>query len=172
MIATPNRCKEIENEIKQFAGMVDGRLDGMSVYFSVKEMHERAGSSVYRTRPSGRFQINVSVPGQNRQAIFRTKKKDGTYNIADVVDALKVNAVYRKGEINRASAQAANADVAENIRTTYKLKHSYVSAYARTGDSFCAPSTVVGKVAIQISFGSVTPEVAEKIMAFAKSLEA
>lgn len=165
---------QIYQEICNAAGIDNGSIDGVFVYFSVKEMRQKVGSSVRKTQPSGRFQINVSVPGERRDRIFRTKVKDGSFDLEAVVDALKTAARIRKAEIDRAAARTANRDAAELIRNdpSLKLTKTYVSAYASSANSFVAPSTVEGLINVQINFGDVTPEVAAKILAFAKSLEA
>lgn len=168
-----NKQTQIIDEIKTAAGIVDGRLNGVYVYFSVKEMYERTGSSVWNRKPSGRYQINVATPSFNRRdAIFRTKVKDGSYDLAGVVSALKTLAAANLEELKRGLAREANKDVAKDIREAYPLKQSYVSSYVGSCGSFCAPANVEGLVSVQIHFGNVTPEMAEKILAFAKSLEA
>lgn len=139
-------------------------------YYTVKEMYMKTG--LYRTEPSGRYQINVSVPGERRDRIFRTKVKDGSFDVMSVADACRDQIRLRRAENERERARTANRDVAKNIRETYKLNHTYVSAYAGSQGSYVAPSTVEGLVTVQLNFGSVTPEKAEAIMAFAKSLEA
>lgn len=141
-------------------------------YYTVKEMYCRVGSSMYRTEPSGRYQINVSVPGERRDRIFRTKVKDGSFDVMSVADACRDQISSRRAEIARERARANNQDVAKNIRDTYKLNKTYVSSYAGSQGSYVAPSSVEGLVTIQLNFGSVSPEKAEAIMAFAKSLEA
>lgn len=167
-----NKEDQIYKDICEVASVENSRLNGTYVYFSVKEMREREGSSVYRTRPSGRYQINVSIPGERRDRIFRTKKADGSYDILNVVDAIKLQARIRKDEADREAARVANKDLAETIRAKYKLQRTYVSAYAGSAGSYCAAAPVEGKLNVQINFGAVDPAVAEKIMAFAQSLEA
>ena len=141
-------------------------------YYTVTEMRCRVGHSKYRTEPSGRYQINVSVPGERRDRIFRTKVKDGSFDVMSVADACKDQIRIRLAEQARENARNANKDVAENIRNTYKLNNTYVSSYAGSAGSYVAPSTVEGLVVVQLNFGSISPEKAEAIMAFAKSLEA
>jgi conjugal transfer/entry exclusion protein len=113
----------------------------------------------------------VSVPGGGRDQIFRTKVKDGSFNMPDVIGALHTQVRYRKAVDAVEQAKEANRDVAERIRGQYKLKNSYVSAYVGGAGSFCAPAGVEGMINVQVNFGVVSPEVAEKIMAFAKSLD-
>lgn len=163
---------QIYQQICDTAGIVDSKLNGVAVYFSVKEMYERDGSSVYRRRPSGRYQINVSSFGSRRDTIFRTKIKDGSFNMLDVVDAIKAQARFRLAETEREAAKEANKDVAETIRNRFKLTKTYVSAYSGSSGSYCAPAPVKGLLNVQINFGAVDPAIAEKIMAFAQSLEA
>lgn len=166
------KIAEIKNLINTAAGIVDGNIDGVWVWYEVKEMQEKVGFSSWKTQPSGRFQINVSHPGERRDRIFRTKKADGSFNVLDVVEAIKSQHRARKSEIDREVARKSNADVAEAIRTSYVGKTKYISSYASSTSTFVAPSSVEGKVAVQINFGSVDPEVARKIMAFVNALEA
>ena len=161
---------EIRIQIEEACGMVDNKIDGTYVYFSVKEMHGKLGHSSYRTVPLGRYQINVSNPHGNRECIFRTKK-GGTFDLEGVKQAILTQARARRDEQNREAAKSANQGVAEAIRNKYPMKSTYVSAYAGSTGSFCAPSTVEGLVQVQISFGSVDPETAEKILAFAQSIK-
>lgn len=163
---------QIYQNICEVAGIENGRLDGVPVYFSVKEIRCKTRSSVWKTEPSGRYQINVSVPNARRERIFRTKLKDGSYDILGVVDAIKLAARQRRVEMDRELARQANKDVAESIRSKYKLNKTYVSSYAGSAGSFCAPAPVEGLVNVQINFGAVDPAIAEKIMAFAQSLGA
>ena len=160
---------EIRNKIEEACGIVDNRIDGTYVYFSVKEMHGKLSS--FHTIPLGRYQINVPNPYGNRDTIFRTKK-DGSFDLAAIKEAIFVHARARHEEQKREAAKTANQGVAEAIRNKYPMKSTYVSAYAGSTGSFCAPSTVEGLVQVQISFGSVDPETAEKILAFAQSIKA
>lgn len=166
----------IRAQIEDICNIKNGEIDGVRVSFSVKEMFEKVPSSVYRTRPSGRFQINVHPAEYRRRVrdtIFRTKKADNSFNVLDVKDAIMNQQRVRKDSFNREGVRASNESVATKIRETYPLKGRFVSSYApTTGGCFLAPSTIEGKVAVQINFGHVTPDVAEKIMAFAQSLEA
>ena len=139
-------------------------------YYTVKEMYTKTG--LYRSEPSGRYQINVDVPGERRARIFRTKVKDGSFDVMSVADACNDQIRQRRAEQERERARASNQDVAKNIRETYKLHKTYVSAYVGSSGSYVAPSSVEGLVTVQLNFGSVSPEKAEAIMAFAKSLEA
>ena len=166
-----NKQTEIASQINQAAGIVDYKKDGVYAFFDVKEMYSKAGSSAWKTSATGQFQINVHVPGEKRDRIFRTKIKDGSFDMAGVVNAINDAVGRRKAEKDREAARNANKGAAERIRETYKLGRTYVSSYASSSNSFCAPSSVEGKVVVQLNFGSVDTEVAEKIMAFAKSLE-
>ena len=161
---------EIRSKIEEFCGFVDNKIDGIRVYFTVKEMHGKVGSSVYRTQPLGRYQINVNNPYGNRDCIFRTKK-DGSFDLEAIKEAMLDLARARRADKNREAARDANKDMAEALREKYKMKHTFVSGYAGSTGSFCAPSTVEGLVQVQISFGSVDPEIAEKILAFAQSIK-
>jgi hypothetical protein len=166
---------EIYEAISAVAGIAeDGTLDGVPVYFSVKEMRQRVGSSVWKAEPSGRFQINVDLPGQSRDRIFRTKLKDGSFDLEGVIDALKTSVRIRNAEIKREATRNANKDAAAAIRNdpALKLNKTYVSGYAASANSFVAPSTVEGLINVQINFGAVDPETAVKILAFAKSMGA
>jgi hypothetical protein len=165
-------ANDIRDAIKTQAGIVNGNLGNVPVWFDVKEMQEKVGSSVYRTKPSGRFQINVSVPGSRRERIFRTKKADGSFDLFGIVEVLQIQAAARLREINAESARQSNVQAAELIRGEFKSKTRYVSGYASSTSSFVAPSATEGKVAVQINFGSVSPEAAMKIAAFVNSLEA
>lgn len=165
-------ANDIRDAIKTQAGIIDGNLGNVPVWFDVKEMQEKVGSSVYRTKPSGRYQINVSVPGTRRDRIFRTKKADGSFDLFGVVEVLQLQAAARLREINAESARRSNTQAAELIRGEFKSKTRYVSGYASSTSSFVAPSATEGKLAVQINFGSVSPEVAMKIAAFVNSLEA
>lgn len=166
---------KIKEQIEDFCGIVDGKIDGIYVSFEVKEMFEKVPSSVYRTRPSGRFQINVrpaEYRRRSRDTIFRTKKGTNAFNILDVKEAImaqiKVKKIIQSSEDNRMSNEA----VAAELRDKFKFKTKYISSYAPAStDSFVAPSVVEGKVAVQIHFGQVTPEVAERILAFVQTLE-
>lgn len=162
---------EIVQQICEVAGIEMGNLNGTPVWFSVKEMREKDGYSSWRTRPSGRYQINVGVPGERRERIFRTKVKDGSYDILGVVDAIKTQARIHKYQKECELARQSNRDAAELIREDIKLKHTYVSGYASSPNTFCAPATTEGKVAVQVYFGNVDPETAVKIFQFAQSLE-
>jgi hypothetical protein len=161
---------EIRTQIEEACGIVDNKIDGIYVYFSVKEMIDKIGSSMYRTIPLGRYQINVDNPYGNRDCIFRTKK-GGTFDLEGVKQAILTQARARHEQGKREAAKLANQGVAEAIRNKYPMKNTYVSAYAGSTGSFCAPSTVEGLVQVQISFGSVDPETAEKILAFAQSIK-
>lgn len=161
---------EIRIKIEEACGIVDNKIDGTYVFFSVKEMNGKMGSSVYRTIPLGRYQINVDNPYGNRDCIFRTKK-DGSFDLAAVKEAILTQARARRERAQREAAKSANQSRAEAIRNKYPIKSTYVSAYAGSTGSFCAPSTVEGLVQVQISFGSVDPETAEKILAFAQSIK-
>lgn len=165
-------ANDIRDAIKTQAGIIDGNLDNVPVWFDVKEMQEKVGSSVFRTKPSGRFQINVSVPGERRDRIFRTKKADGSFDLFGVVEVLQIQATARKRDINAEATRRSNVEAADLIRSEFKSKTRYVSGYASSTSSFVAPSATEGKVAVQINFGSVSPEVAMKIAAFVNSLEA
>lgn len=162
---------QIYEEIRTAAGIDNGAIADMYVYFSVKEMRQKVGSSVWKTEPSGRFQINVSVPG-DRDRIFRTKVKDGSYDLEAVLGAIRDQVRIRRAAMDREAARTANRDAAEEIRNEYKLTKTHVSAYASSANTFVAPSTVEGLINVQINFGAVSPEVARKIMEFAQSLEA
>lgn len=166
---------KIKEQIENFCGIEDGKIDGIRVSFEVKEMFEKVPNSVYRTQPSGRFQINIRpavYSPRARDTIFRTKKADNSFSILDVKDAIiaqvNVRKIHQSSEANRISNQAA----AEELRQKFTFKNKYIGNYvlSNTG-SFVAPSVVEGKVAVQINFGQVTPEVAKKILAFTKSLE-
>lgn len=165
-------ANDIRDAIKTQAGIVNGNLGSVPVWFDVKEMQEKAGSSVFRTKPSGRFQINVSVPGTRRARIFRTKKADGSFDLFGIVEVLQLQATARKRDINAESTRRSNVEAADLIRSEFKSKTRYVSGYASSTSSFVAPSATEGKIAVQINFGSVSPEVAMKIAAFVNSLEA
>ena len=165
-------ANDIRDAINTQAGIVNGNLGNAPVYFSVKEMQEKVGSSVYRTKPSGRFQINVSVPGSRRDRIFRTKKVDGSFDLFSVVETLQAQAAARVREINAEAARRSNVQAADLLRSEFKSKNRYVSSYIGSTSSFVAPSATEGKVAVQIYFGTVSPEVAMKIAAFVNSLEA
>lgn len=161
---------QIYKNICETAGIVDGMLNGVRVYFTVKEMYDR--NSGYRPQPSGRYQINVSSFGSRRDTIFRTKVKDGSFDILGVIDAVKTQARVRQAEAEREATINMNRDAAEALREKYKFKSRFVSAYTGSAGSFCAPSSVEGKINVQMNFGAVDPEVAEKIFAFVQSLEA
>lgn len=165
---------QIAIDICQAAGIVNGSLDGIIVYFGVKQMYERTSTYSSTRVPAGRFQINVSVPGERRDRIFRTKVKDGSYDMAAVVGALRDQARIRKSKQDREAARRSNQNAAELIRNdpALKLNNTYVSGYASSANSFVAPAPVEGKISVQINFGAVDPETAVKILAFAKSLEA
>ena len=165
-------ASDIRYSINTGLSIVDGNYSNVPVYFSVKEMQEKVGSSLYRTKPSGRFQINVSVPGERRDRIFRTKKADGSFDLAAVVEAIETQRASRIREINVEATRRSNVEAADLIRTEFKSKSRYVSSYASSTSSFVAPSATEGKVAVQINFGAVSPEVAMKIAAFVNSLEA
>ena len=165
-------ASDIRDAIKTQAGIIDGNLGNVPVWFDVKEMQEKISTSLYRTKPSGRFQINASVPGERRDRIFRTKKADGSFDLFGVVEVLQIQAASRLREINAESARRSNSQAAELIRGEFKSKTRYVSGYASSTSSFVAPSATEGKIAVQINFGSVSPEVAMKIAAFVNSLEA
>ena len=165
-------ANDIRDAIKTQAGIVNGNLGSVPVWFDVKEMQEKVGSSVFRTKPSGRFQINVSVPGERRDRIFRTKKVDGSFDLFGVVEVLQLQATARKRDINAEATRRSNVEAADLIRSEFKSKTRYVSGYASSTSSFVAPSATEGKVAVQINFGAVSPEVAMKIAAFVNSLEA
>lgn len=167
-----NTITSIRNTILAAAGIAaDGTLDGTSVYFEVKEMQKK-GQYSWQRIPSGRFQINVNIPGVTRDSIFRTKIADGSFNVDDVVKAIKHQVEIKKARKEAENARLANVDVAESIRNEFKSKTKYISSWASSTSSFVAPSATEGKVAVQINFGLVDPEVARKIMAFVTSLEA
>ena len=166
-----DRIKEIREQIIEVAGIVDGKIDGVYVYFHVKEMNTRDRCSVWKVTPSGRFQINVDVPGGGRDKIFRTKLKDGSFDVLGVVDAIKAQVAHTKREREIAATVNMNDAVAEQLRNKYPLKHTYVSAYKGSSSSYVAPSTALGEMYVQINFGSVPPEVAAKIMEFAQSIK-
>jgi len=161
---------EIRNKIQEACGIVDNKIDGVYVFFTVKEMHGKEGFSAWRTKPLGRYQINVDSTFGNRPRIFRTKK-DGSFDLEAIKEAVLDLARARRAEQNREDARKANQGMAEVLREKYKMKSTYVSAYAGSTGSFCAPSAVEGFVQVQISFGSVDPETAEKILAFAQSIK-
>jgi len=172
MSETRNKMLMIENKIKEVAGIEGSKLNGVHVYFDVKEMQQRVGSSVWRVQPSGRFQINVNIPTENRPRIFRTKKVDGSFDVLAVVDAIKLQATIRKRQLDAETARRSNEGAADTIREKYKLTKTFVSSYAYKPSSFCVPASIEGFVNVQINFGTVDPATAEKIMAFAQSLEA
>lgn len=161
---------EIRNKIVEACGIVDNKIDGIHVYFTVKEMHGKEGYSAWRTKPLGRYQINVNSTYGNRDRIFRTKK-DGSFDLGAIKEAILDLVRVRREDKNREAARNSNKDMAEALREKYKMKSTYVSAYAGSTGSFCAPSTVEGLVQVQISFGSVDAETAEKILAFAQSIK-
>lgn len=169
-----NTVQQIRESINLAAGITLDGMDGVNVYFSVKEMYEKVGMSSWKTQPSGRFQINVDVPGSRRDRIFRTKKADGSFDINGVVEALKQQAQVLKRRDEQDAARRSNVEAAELIRNdpTLKLKNTYLSSYVSSTSSFVAPSSTPGKVSVQIYFGQVDAETAAKILAFAKSLEA
>lgn len=167
------REKEITKQIEEFVGMEHGRIDGTAVYFSVKEMYAKVNGSVWRREPMGRYQINVPSTYGNRDKIFRTKK-DGSFDLLAVGDAIKAYHQYRKRQDAMMMAREQNRDVVERIREEAKaggLK-KYISSYSTIGNTFVAPSSTTGLVDVQINFGSVDPETARKILAFAQSMEA
>lgn len=164
---------EIKKQIEEFTGIERGYIDGTAVYFSVKEMYGKVGGSVWRREPMGRYQINVPSTYGNRDKIFRTKK-DGSFDLLAVGDAIKDYHRYRKTQDAAMAAREYNRDVVERIREEAKaggLK-KYISSYSTVGNTFVAPSSTSGLVDVQVNFGSVDPEVARKILAFAQSLEA
>lgn len=165
----------IRSTIDEICGIKDGFLEGVRVSYTVKEMYEKVNGSVYRTRPSGRFQINVHPVSYRRgirDTIFRTKKADNSFNVLDVKDAIVAQVNVRKIDQSSEANRISNEAAATELREKFKFKNKYISSYAPTSTgSFVAPSVVEGKVAVQINFGQVTPEVAEKILAFAQSLE-
>lgn len=168
-----NREIEIRKQIEEFAGIERGYINGTSVYFSVKEMYSKVNGSVWRREPMGRYQINVPSTYGNRDKIFRTKK-DGSFDMLAVGDAIKAYYTYRKNQDAAMAAREHNRDVVERIREEAKAggMKKHISAYGTIGNTFVAPSSTTGLVDVQINFGSVDPEVARKILAFAQSLEA
>lgn len=169
-----NRELEIKKQIEEFAGIERGYIDGTAVYFSVKEMYSKVNGSVWRREPMGRYQINVPSTYGNRDKIFRTKK-DGSFDMLAVGDAIKAYHQYRKRQDEIAMAREYNRGEAERIREEAKaggLK-KYISSYgAAHGSSFVTPASTEGLVDVQINFGSVNADTARKILAFAQSLEA
>lgn len=171
-----NACDQIYMEICKAAGYTQDALgreliDDVQTYllFEVKQMYDR--SLKWRSTPSGRYQINVTSPYGDRPKIFRTKVKDGSYDIDGVVEAIRLTATARKAQQAREQVREANRSEAERVRDAYKLK-SYVSTYASAANSFCAAASTEGMLQVQINFGTVTPEMAEKILAFAQSIGA
>lgn len=166
-----DKSREIFEQIATFVGMKESRVDGVYVWLSVSEMYSRT-SWGSRDKPMGRYQIKVDMPGKERSKIFRTKKADGSFNIQDVADTIKNVVRIKKAEQARDAAEQSNKAAAEQIRNDYKLKRTYVSAYAGSAGSYVAAAPVEGQVIVQVNFGTVTPDMARKIMAFAQSLEA
>ena len=163
--------QSIYDTITEAAGLQNGCLNGTRVSFEVKEMWQRTGQSVWLPRASGRFQINVQIPGEKRVRIFRTKKADNSFNVLDVTDAIKLQARVRKAaddglKVRDSTRQLADALCAETKKIGLR---NHVSVYG--GSSYCTASNVEGKVALQMNFGVVSPEVAMKVFQFAKSLE-
>ena len=169
-----DQSNEIRKQIEQAAGIVDGKLDGEYVCFTVKQMYGKVPGYTIRRNPLNRYQITVHTGFSSRAVCFRTSLKNGylELKIEGIVDALKGQVARRKDEKEQENNRKINRAVAVQLREKYKLQRTYVSEYAGSRNSFCAASAVEGLVDLQISFGSVTPEVAEKILAFAKSLEA
>jgi hypothetical protein len=169
-----NREIEIKKQIEEFVGMERGYINGTAVYFTVKEMYGKVGSSVWRREPMGRYQINVPSAFGNRDKIFRMKK-DGSFDLLAISDAIKAYYSYRKNQDAMMAAREYNRSEAERIRTEAKaggLK-KYLSSYgAAHGSSFVTPASTEGLVEVQINFGSITPEQARKVLAFVQSMEA
>lgn len=168
-----SRQKEIATQIEQAAGIINGYdLNGVKVYFHVHEMREKIGNSAYRTQPSGRYQINVPNPYENRDRIFRTKKADGSFDIAGVVEAIKVQYEAATAAQARQSIQNSNTDISNALVEEFKSTNFYISKYPSANVSYCAPSTSVeGNVSVQVNFGNVDPDTARKILAFAQSIK-
>lgn len=148
-----------------------GYFDGVYVLWSIKELHAKRNSwDTLRTIPTGKFQVNVTVPGESRQRIFRTNKH-GKFDYASIKAAFEQAVGIKRLALERADARRGNELAAEAMRAKYKSNKRYLSGYASPGSSYVAPSEVAGKLQVQINFGVVDPEVAEKILAFAQSLE-
>jgi hypothetical protein len=173
-----SRQKEIATQIEQAAGIINGYdLNGVKVYFHVHEMREKIGNSVYRTQPSGRYQINVPNPYENRDRIFRTKKADGSFNIAGVIEAIKVQYEAAAAAEARRNTQQSNTDISNALVEEFNSTNFYISKYQSGNVSYCAsancaPSTSVeGNVSVQVNFGDVDADTARKILAFAQSIK-
>ena len=164
-----DRAQEIYQQICASANIVQGEVEGQRVQINVKEMRDHRSS--WCTVPSGRYQINVRVPGERRDRIFRTKKDDGSFNMLDIIDAIKVIVRVGKDRERALSARTANTDTAARLREKYSMKNMHLSEYISGSGSHVAPSTTEGKINVLLNFGPVDPAVAEKILAFAQSLE-
>jgi hypothetical protein len=163
-----SRATEIRAQIEKAAGIIENTINGHAVFFTVKEMYDRTHS--WKSTPSGRFQINVGIYGSMRDKIFRTKKKDGSFDLAGVVEALHDQAYARKREKEIADNQKSNESLVQEVLSTYKGK-KYVSQYGGSG-TYCKPSVTPGKVELQVNFGNIDPETAKKILAMVQALEA
>lgn len=168
-----SRQKEIATQIEQAAGIINGYdLNGVTVYFHVHEMQEKVGHSAYRTQFSGRYQINVPNPYENRDRIFRTKKADGSFDLAGVIEAIKVQYEVAAAAQVRHNTQQSNTDISNELVKEFDSTNFYISKYPSANVSYCAPSTSVeGNVSVQVNFGDVDPDTARKILAFAQSIK-
>lgn len=173
MNASQDRIKEISATIDKALGADGtGRVDGVYAFYHVKEMYERAGSSVWKTKPSGRFQINVATTS-GRDKIFRTKKSDGSFNLEGVVEAISERLEHFKASQRRQDTREANRNLAEELCEKFRTSKFYVSHYGNVNavSSQCSPSqNKEGHLNVVINFGDVDAETAEKILALAASL--
>ena len=160
--------EDVVAKIQTACGMNGYFKDGISIPISITEIAANGtGNSWKRRVPSGRFSISLHT-GSEKNTIFRTKK-DGTIPLSDIATCIDNYVTHKKLSIATNAIKESNVNTANDVRNTYKGK-KYISAYSGTG-SFVTPSTISNEVIVQINYGSVRPEIAEKIFISVRTVE-
>lgn len=173
-----DKIEQITREIQKAAGMdSEGRIKGHHVLITVGEMMKSDPHSVWKKIPSGSYQIKVYDPVTRKDVIVRTKK-DGSYDMKAILEAIKKIVEYKKAVEKERPAptydaeldKASNQELVNDIMGKRRFLRTFIGDH-KNSTSYVVPSTTPGKVEVRIDFGRVSPEYAEKILDFVKNTE-